>query len=1209
MKLPCGCCSGIQTVTPEAEQNRPGQTAITYRVGTHATFLESMIARLSSLCLDVAAVDGSGAMSRLYPPKQLTTRDPADPSIALLDSWATIADVLTFYQERIANEGYLPTAVERRSIVELARLIGYRPRPGVSASVYLAFTVVNGFQGLVSAGARAQSVPVDATQQAQFFETANDLIARDTWNNLKPRLTRPQVITHVVSPESLDLVPIDEGTDAATRETVYFAGTSTNLKTGDALLFVAGEGRSEQILRVISSVNAQADAKRTEVVLQEQPPATASGSIVSILQAGFGPFIDEAGTIFSDVAAAAEISTALQAVLNSISNSTTATEGLNLVSPLVPIVQEKHDVAEKRGFSRLEPWLSRLLGILNDIATVLSARTRGDDTEPPPPPPQVSLAPGAFSRLTGIVDRLAIAPSLQPANSQRLVRTLQRSFAAESDVAPRLLAIFYPRAKATLYKAWAGTAAPGTEVTVNPFRVKALLFGSNYTGVVSQVQSKDNQGNMTTTPRVAQPNLQSVWPGFFDDSTGLPTIVALDAVYDQIKPESWIAIDRPSDGDRKVTYHRVVSLQTQTMDTQTGFTGKSSVLTLDPQFLSDDINSDQVGRDVGSSSVLRGTVIYAQAETLDLAEEPLDVDVHGSSIELDGLYNGLEPGRWIIVSGERTDIPDTTGVTASELVMISAVTQGAGKESCLPFNTSTVPFSGVFAVTEANGDGDRLLLGSPNAGLMDFLKAVPESTSSRQQICDALQIAPGLWVNAYIPTAAEKAGNFSPFASLIPADLATKFNISNGEIPTDQLDFIFGWRFKDVASPADTVHTTLELANSLSYTYDASNVTVYGNVAKATHGQTIGEVLGDGDASQPFETFALRQKPLTYTSAATPTGAESALLVRVNEIEWHEADNLAGLGPPDRSYATQANDDQTTVIFGNGEHGARVPTGTANIKATYRYGIGASGNVGASAINQLATHPPGLQGVVNPLAASGGADKDTIDQARRNAPLAVAALDRLVSVDDYAKLARTYAGIGKSAAARLSDGRRQLVHLTIAGVGDIPIDQNDDLYRNLIQSLLLFGDPHQALQVCLRKVQLLVIIAGVQINRDYQWEIVEANMRAALVDHFGFDNRELGQSAFLSEAIAVMQKIEGVTYVDVQNFGSISQDATATELASLATRIGRAPHVQAQLAKPNAAADATVSDLCQRILPAEVVYLTPDIPATLILNQIAAKKG
>lgn len=66
-----------------------------------------------------------------YPLRKLTSREADDATIALLDAWATVADVLTFYQERIANEGYLRTATERRSVLELARLVGYQPRPGV----------------------------------------------------------------------------------------------------------------------------------------------------------------------------------------------------------------------------------------------------------------------------------------------------------------------------------------------------------------------------------------------------------------------------------------------------------------------------------------------------------------------------------------------------------------------------------------------------------------------------------------------------------------------------------------------------------------------------------------------------------------------------------------------------------------------------------------------------------------------------------------------------------------------------------------------------------------------------------------------------------------------------------------------------------------------------------------------------------------------
>ena len=72
---------------------------------------------------------------------KLTVREATDAAIAWLDAWAMVGDVLCFYQERIANEGYLRTATERRSVLELARLVGYRPRPGVAATVYLAYTI------------------------------------------------------------------------------------------------------------------------------------------------------------------------------------------------------------------------------------------------------------------------------------------------------------------------------------------------------------------------------------------------------------------------------------------------------------------------------------------------------------------------------------------------------------------------------------------------------------------------------------------------------------------------------------------------------------------------------------------------------------------------------------------------------------------------------------------------------------------------------------------------------------------------------------------------------------------------------------------------------------------------------------------------------------------------------------------------------------
>src|SRR5437867_12841564 len=96
----CRCCE-LPPSTPLAVFNRPGLEAIVFRAGTYSSFRLSMLQRIA----------GMPALSTLQ------TRSDDDYSITFIDMWATIADILTFYQERIANEGYLRTARLRASIL------------------------------------------------------------------------------------------------------------------------------------------------------------------------------------------------------------------------------------------------------------------------------------------------------------------------------------------------------------------------------------------------------------------------------------------------------------------------------------------------------------------------------------------------------------------------------------------------------------------------------------------------------------------------------------------------------------------------------------------------------------------------------------------------------------------------------------------------------------------------------------------------------------------------------------------------------------------------------------------------------------------------------------------------------------------------------------------------------------------------------------
>ncbi len=1169
MNETCGCCEGISGLTPLSTANRPGLPALVYRVGTYSSFFQSMRARLSSLRLDLPADGMSEADPQrvlLDPLHNLTTRDASDPALALLDAWAIVAHVLTFYQERIANEGYLRTATERRSVQELAQLVDYMLRPGVASSVYLAYTIqqdnivlVQGGAGAplggienvqrerivtIPHGSRAQSVPGPG-ETTQTFETMDTIEARSTWNNLQPRLTQPQWI----SPQNP--TPLSE---------LRFKGQATNLRPNDPLLFVFGDGLMQQFPGFVADVTLEPEADRTKVSLQTPPWPVQ-----------------------------------------------TTTSGVNGNAPRSTLLAP----------ARLR----------------VSGSDDGDGVRP-------------FGFLSEALGQLELAPSVPPPNASRLPRSLNETYAQQADVAPRLLLAMNPRLESVLYPALhnAAVTAPTSLQSVQALRVKAAPFGNNaplkpitdrigrvvdhmewpltdtvqveiqipapssesalrsasgapiamvaettagQTAQISIIQSgvtnsqnvpivsgsasppsvmigevrvditinqldplnvaftfnfaqprrislfvnksRDNElaatiqgavlhipsdqslrdksrGVLTAIDYAANPNGQPQihLTSELPSTTVNPLVVALDAQYDTIVHDDWVVIERSDIEQSTRSFYQVDKTRIVTRAAY-GIVGKVTELTLKPSQADPWLKATD-----RSLNVYRNTTIYTQGVPLTLAPEPLTDRaengspgrIRGDEIELGDLYAGLDAGRWLVVSGERADISDTDGVMASELVMLAGVRQ----------------------------DVQKVALASPP----------PSSTNGTS-------VSPPM-----------------------------------------------------IDRPDDKIHTFLRFARPLNYTYKLPTVTINGNVVRATHGETRNETLGSGDSSKAMQSFGLHQTPLTYLPAPTAAGAASTLEVRVNDLVWHKTDNLVEQTPTDRAYITQTGDDgKTAVVFGNGEHGARPPSGPENIKARYRSGIGKAGNVNAEQITLLTTKPLGVQSVINPLPATGGADRETSDQARRNTPLAVMALDRLLSIQDYADFARTFAGIGKANAQRLSDGRRQLVHLTVAGAENIPIDDGSDLLLNLRLALQKQGDPYQVVQVAACVVDLLVMKAQIRLQADYLWEAMATTIRKKLLEHFGFEQRELGQSVFLSEVLGVLQAIRGVDYVQMEIMDTLNEQAIQTMLQqpqSLADALQLHEHIAVPLAAPAVGTD--------QIEPAHIAILSPDVPDTLLLTEL-----
>jgi hypothetical protein len=1181
---PCGCCAGTVALTPAPAGNRPGLDALRYRVGTHGTFLETMLARLSGHALD----DGRRPLERL------TTRAPDDPAIALLDAWATVADVLTFYQERIANEGYLPTATERRSILEMARLVGYRVRPGVAASVFLAFTLEQGYRLDVPAGTRAQSIPGPG-ELPQFFETDEALPARTEWNAIPARLTRPTVLRtdasfvgtrrfrvkgvvntvrandailfacascarpYVVQSAAPDAAaattlvtyvpfgglvaaahaapdePAGKDDHPATLADGHAASTGASTGTGaePAARRATALARLSPIVAALRKDASVPPASRFQLERSAGQTYAAAADLGPRLLTRFDPRLRD--TLYPAYAAAPVTSAEAACTVHALRVKAglyggNAPQELRFVDN-VPAGRREWALAEFGATGRL-----RLAGLDGKSVTEALGGTYDLATTVNPLQFVVSLDDGeGGTRYTETFTALGLVrvarPPFPPNPRFAMARQLPGGGELEVSVTYAGTAVVYTLASVEVrFRVWPGHETlirvsppdpngPGIVVTPGGFvRVQvdedAPRFPSFGKTTVETIGSRTVTVAMAAALEVAHRT-----PELATDRQ-LRTL-SLDAAYEAVVAGSWAVVRRGGGAPLVAAVQSVATVARGDY----GVTGRVTQLVLDRHWLGSPATSPAL--DPGSTlALLRGVTVHAGSEPLELADERIETDVRGGVIELDGLYDGLEAGRWLMVKGVRTDVPGLEeadadrGVVGTELVMLAGVAHEPG--------------------TAVDEQGEPLIR-----------------------------------------------------ADGTPVEL-----------------------------PGETLHTRITLAEELKYSYRRDRFTVNANVARATHGETRSEILGSGDGTQAFQQFALKQKPLTWLAAPTPSGVRSTLEVRVHEVRWPERETLLGLGPGDRGYTTRTDDEgTTTVVFGDGVRGTRLPTGVENVSAVYRSGIGRGGNVDAEAISVLATRPLGVKEVLNPQRASGGADPETRDQARRNVPVAVLALGRLVAVRDYADFARVFAGIGKASAAALSDGRRRVVHLTVAGADDVPIDRASELYRNLLLALARFGDPGVPVQVDPREAVFLFVAARVKVAADYLWKDVEPRVRAALLLAFGFDRRGLGEDVLLSQVISTAQAVEGVDYVDVDLLDGVSEGDAAT-VETLAARLealaaSAAPSApgtgcaaerqpRRRVTVHAARVDPTLADPAKRLRPAQLAYLDPGLPDTLVLTEVTA---
>ncbi|MCY1276814.1 putative baseplate assembly protein [compost metagenome] len=363
-------------------------------------------------------------------------------------------------------------------------------------------------------------------------------------------------------------------------------------------------------------------------------------------------------------------------------------------------------------------------------------------------------------------------------------------------------------------------------------------------------------------------------------------------------------------------------------------------------------------------------------------------------------------------------------------------------------------------------------------------------------------------------------------------------------------------------------------------------VTVYGNLVDASQGKAEHEaVLGNGDHRQQWQTFPLPKAPLTYfLSAGAVPPQTPELEIWVEGRLWNRVDSFYGHGPDEPLYIVREDaEGRSFVQFGDGETGARLPSGLKNVVARYRSGVGARGPIKPGATPTAGERPAGFDKVALAGIVSGGADPEPGDKAREAAPGKVQSLGRLVSIRDYESETLAVPGVVRAAAAwdlhesvpavilrvLLAAGREAefaAVQATLAhaqrcrGPDRFPLVVQQARPRHVFLDLSYARDPRHRQEDVEAALRTSLGLAA-----------VVADERSGL---FGLHARRLGEPEYASRIEGRAQNVAGVLWCRVTAFGLFAPglDAAATLPAAprpLAQVLPCSPHELLQLALPH----------------------------------------
>ena len=394
-----------------------------------------------------------------------------------------------------------------------------------------------------------------------------------------------------------------------------------------------------------------------------------------------------------------------------------------------------------------------------------------------------------------------------------------------------------------------------------------------------------------------------------------------------------------------------------------------------------------------------------------------------------------------------------------------------------------------------------------------------------------------------------------------PLSAACDAKITFDNSVTGSVEMTVNQRVVNITSPED--------GGALTYTlYKVVNGLV--NVANSNGSIRLNEAEADDADKKVFTNLVLQEGALVSEtgSFAATEGVKSIKLNQGPVVEgsvavyvsspttgqtgaYREVPNLYfASGVSDKIFEVVYDDNyNATVLFGDGSVGIS-PEDTASFRVEYRVGGGTRGNIQKDLINASITAGSQKGTITNISKGTGGANAETIEHAKKYAPLNFRRQDRLVTLEDYSVFANTFISnfgtVGKATAAtRKAYASANVIDIyVLEKASDLQLQRATTNFKTQllagINEKRMATDDIAIVDGLIRTLDLDVTIRIDKEDEENQDQI-KAKVRDKILTYMNADNRDFGDDLNIAELNRQIFEVDEVRYSTVD---SLDQDIT-----------------------------------------------------------------